>query len=103
MQPIALYDLMSSVDTLGYTGPEPLPIVSGVCIDSRRVKQGDLFFALKGERSDGHRYVRHALEAGAAAAVVSKQLDVAQNGPIVLVEDVLQLLLQQALGSGPIL
>ncbi len=41
-------------------------------IDSRTVKAGDLFFAVKGERLDGHDFVDAALKSGAIAAVVSK-------------------------------
>lgn len=44
----------------------------GVSIDSRSVSPGDLFIALKGDRFDGHDYVSAALEAGAAAAIVSE-------------------------------
>ncbi|MBB4615253.1 UDP-N-acetylmuramoyl-tripeptide--D-alanyl-D-alanine ligase [Novosphingobium taihuense] len=44
--------------------------VSGVEIDSREVVDGDLFFALKGEASDGHRYLEGAFGRGAAGAVV---------------------------------
>ncbi|MDE3016292.1 MAG: UDP-N-acetylmuramoyl-tripeptide--D-alanyl-D-alanine ligase [Pseudomonadota bacterium] len=43
---------------------------SRVEIDSRRIKPGDLFVALKGERFDGHAYVKDALAKGAVAAVV---------------------------------
>ncbi len=43
---------------------------TGAAIDSRRVQAGDLFFALPGEHTDGHRFVAAALAAGAAAAVV---------------------------------
>ena len=45
--------------------------VEGYSIDSRTVAAGDLFFAVQGERFDGHDFVEAALEAGAAAAVVS--------------------------------
>src|SRR5688572_5485477 len=41
-------------------------------IDSRRVKKGDLFIALKGDNFDGHDFVSDALAKGAAAAVVSR-------------------------------
>jgi UDP-N-acetylmuramoyl-tripeptide--D-alanyl-D-alanine ligase len=45
---------------------------SRVEIDSRRVKAGDLFIALKGENFDGHQFVAKAFAAGAVAAVVNK-------------------------------
>jgi len=44
--------------------------VHGYSIDSRTVGPGQLFFAVKGERLDGHDFVEQALEKGAAAAVV---------------------------------
>src|SRR5579872_4520989 len=47
-------------------------VVQGYSIDSRTVAPGELFFAVKGERLDGHDYVNAALEKGAAAAVVQK-------------------------------
>jgi UDP-N-acetylmuramoyl-tripeptide--D-alanyl-D-alanine ligase len=46
-------------------------VVEGYSIDSRTIRPKDLFFAVKGERLDGHDYVEAALRAGAAAAVVS--------------------------------
>ncbi len=45
-------------------------IAQGYSIDSRTIRAGELFFAVKGERLDGHDYVSAALERGAAAAVV---------------------------------
>lgn len=44
--------------------------ISHVVIDSRRVQPGDLFVALRGERTDGHAYVGDALAAGAIGALV---------------------------------
>jgi UDP-N-acetylmuramoyl-tripeptide--D-alanyl-D-alanine ligase len=46
--------------------------VTGVAIDSRAVRSGDLFVALPGERVDGHDFVAQAAVAGAAAALVSR-------------------------------
>ncbi len=57
--------------------------VSGVEIDSRDVIEGDLFFALKGEAMDGHRFVEAAFAKGAAAAVVDRPIE----RPHVLVND----------------
>lgn len=45
--------------------------IPGYCVDSRNLKRGELFFALKGERIDGHDYLFEAEQKGAAAAVVS--------------------------------
>lgn len=44
----------------------------GYSIDSRTIQPGDLFFAVHGERFDGHDFVESALKAGAVAAVVAK-------------------------------
>ena len=51
-----------------------MPIV-GAAVDSRRVEPGNAFFALPGERTDGHRFLEAAVAAGAAALVVSEPLD----------------------------
>lgn len=48
---------------------------SGVAFDSREVGPGDLFIALKGEETDGHRFVSRAFEAGAAGAIVSEAVE----------------------------
>ena len=45
--------------------------VTGYAIDSRTIRPGELFFAVRGQRLDGHDYVTAALASGAAAAVVS--------------------------------
>jgi UDP-N-acetylmuramoyl-tripeptide--D-alanyl-D-alanine ligase len=47
-------------------------LVTGVAVDSRTVERGDVFFALRGDRSDGHAYVGDALARGATAAVVRR-------------------------------
>ena len=47
----------------------------GVSTDSRSVKSGDLFFALKGESFDGHRFVEQAIAKGAAGVVVSEDIE----------------------------
>ncbi len=53
---------------------DPSAVWDGAAIDSRKVTGGELFFALGGERTDGHRFVGAAFEAGAAAAVVHRDL-----------------------------
>jgi UDP-N-acetylmuramoyl-tripeptide--D-alanyl-D-alanine ligase len=69
------YTLQTLLDDLGLR--EPLPgaegvAFSGVAIDSRAVRGGELFVALPGERTDGHAYVEDAFRAGALAALVGR-------------------------------
>ena len=70
--------------------------IRGGAVDSRRVERGDAFFALPGERTDGHRYLRDAASRGAAALVVRgrpaiEELEAfaAQTVAVLLVADVL--------------
>ena len=62
----------------------------GVSIDSRFISQGDLFIALRGPKYDGHDFVLEALEKGAVAAIVNRnlcnKLDIV-NKRLVIVED----------------
>ncbi len=67
-------------------------VVTGVAIDSRRVEDGQLFFALPGARTDGHRYLEDAWQRGAAAAVVSSPVSAAAGRTLLLVPDTLQAL-----------
>jgi len=49
--------------------------ITGVTIDTRKLRPGDLFVAIKGERVDGHDYLDEALARGAVAALVARQVD----------------------------
>lgn len=69
-------------------------ITEGVCIDSRAAKMNTIFFALKGEVTDGHRFVGSAVENGACAAVVSEKQDV--DICQILVEDTFEALQELA-------
>ena len=68
--------------------------VAGVSIDTRTLEPGDLFFAIKGETHDGHDHVARAFEAGAPAAVVSRERAdaLAAFGPVFAVDDTLEAL-----------
>lgn len=52
--------------------PVENPPIGGIAVDSRRVRPGDLFVALRGERVDGHDFLAQAARAGAVAAVVER-------------------------------
>lgn len=65
-------DLASS-DLVGDPGTD----ISSLQFDNRKVTQGALFFCVRGEKSDGHDFAPAAVEAGAAALVCEKRLDLA--------------------------
>ena len=56
----------------GLKNGSPTREATGYSIDSRTLKPGELFFAVRGDRFDGHDFVGSALERGASAAVVAK-------------------------------
>jgi UDP-N-acetylmuramoyl-tripeptide--D-alanyl-D-alanine ligase len=59
-------------DLLHGTGEfDPSAVATGYSIDSRTIRPGELFFAVKGEKMDGHDFVRQALDRGAVAVVVA--------------------------------
>jgi UDP-N-acetylmuramoyl-tripeptide--D-alanyl-D-alanine ligase len=63
--------------------------IHGVAIDSREVRRGDLFVALKGEQQDGHRYIAAALDRGAAGALVETGAHCPADAPVVAVQGTL--------------
>jgi len=69
----------------------PKTDVTGVTIDSRTVRQNNLFVALKGEHADGHAFVDQALQQGACAALVTADyaasVPVSRRNRLIAVED----------------
>jgi len=61
-------EIMQSVSSKPWT-------CSGVSIDSRTLEKGDLFVPLMGENGDGHIFLQDAADAGASAALVSKEVE----------------------------
>ncbi|HEU5349436.1 MAG TPA: UDP-N-acetylmuramoyl-tripeptide--D-alanyl-D-alanine ligase [Ktedonobacterales bacterium] len=78
----------------------------GAAVDSRLVQSGELFIALRGERSDGHRFIEAAVRAGAAAVLCSQPdaYATSQNIPQLVVAnpvDTLQRLARARLARQP--
>ncbi len=71
---------------------------SGVSTDSRSIKGGELFFALKGENFDGNKYAVAALDAGASWAVIDEDSEVAKlkNERLIAVPNTLKTLQELA-------
>jgi UDP-N-acetylmuramoyl-tripeptide--D-alanyl-D-alanine ligase len=68
-----------------------LPSIAGISIDSRTIKPGEAYFAIKGDVHDGHDFVGAALNSGAAVAVVaeSHRAKFASDARLLVVPDVL--------------
>ncbi len=70
-------------------------VTKGVSIDSRTLKNGQLFFAIRGDKADGHDYLKAAADNGAVGAVVEKHQDDCKLAQIV-VDDSISALQQSA-------
>ena len=69
-------------------------VFHGVSSDSRQIRPGEIFVALRGDRFDGHEYLQQAAERGAVAAIISnpRRVPDALNLPLIQVSDTLQAL-----------
>jgi UDP-N-acetylmuramoyl-tripeptide--D-alanyl-D-alanine ligase len=63
------------------------PVFTGVSTDTRTLRDGELFVALRGERFDGHGFLGAAKEKGAVAALVDRAYDAEFPMPVLVVED----------------
>jgi len=73
----------------------------GFSIDTRTLQAGDVFFAIRGDRFDGHAFVGNAIRAGAAGVVVSETPDAlperwGADAPLIVVGDTIAALQQLA-------
>ncbi len=81
------HDLIEGLDLKLLSGPVDVEI-GGVQHDSRRVKPGDLFVAIKGRKADGHDFIQEALAKGAAGLIVQRRdIPLPSTLPVLLAED----------------
>jgi UDP-N-acetylmuramoyl-tripeptide--D-alanyl-D-alanine ligase len=87
-----LWTSQAMLEAMRATRNGALPdVVTGLSIDSRSIKPGEAYFAIKGDVHDGHDFVNAALKAGAALAVVetAQRAKFASDAPLLVVDDVL--------------
>lgn len=80
---MSLQEIASALGTSADAAPELM--LSRVCIDSRSVQAGDLFFCIAGRNLDGHEFALQAVGAGACAVVAGRPLDLPV--PVMLVRN----------------
>lgn len=61
--------------------------IIGIAYDSRKVKKGSLFVCISGTQQDGHAYIPAALQNGAGALLVEKNIDIETEVPVIQVEN----------------
>ena len=66
-----LSDVLSDLQPLAIKGSIDWEI-NNIVYDSRNVVEGSLFFAWKGQKTDGHRYIEEAIERGARGVICSE-------------------------------
>jgi UDP-N-acetylmuramoyl-L-alanyl-D-glutamate--2,6-diaminopimelate ligase len=71
---VVLSELIGAAPDATLSGPGD-PEISSLAYDSRRVRDGTLFFCVPGHTSDGHEFAPAAVEAGAAALVTERELE----------------------------
>ncbi len=79
-------------------GPEPVSGFVGISTDTRSLRRGELYVALRGERFDGHDFIAAALAAGAAGLIVEKSPVQTSPVPTWVVADTLTALGRLAAG-----
>jgi UDP-N-acetylmuramoyl-L-alanyl-D-glutamate--2,6-diaminopimelate ligase len=81
-----LSELISALGECGIAGRRDVE-VTGLSHDSRMVRYGNLFAALPGGRSDGHDYVAEAIERGAVAILVQREVAASNRATLLRVRD----------------
>ncbi len=71
-------------------------IFTSVSTDTRTIKEGAMFVALRGDNFDGHRYVKAATDSGAICSIVEKTAQIPEGTPVIIVESTGQALLDLA-------
>lgn len=90
--PVSATDLIAATGGIA-AGFDPGCVrVSGISTDSRTLRPGELFWALRGERHDGHNFIDAAWARGAAACVVETTAPEPHRGPSIEVDNTLHAL-----------
>lgn len=86
MENITVKDIVEMTGGILMCGDENTP-VTDICINSKEIKEGDLFVPIIGERVDAHRFIESALEIGAATLTSQHNGVVVAEKPYIRVDD----------------
>ena len=91
MENITVKDIVEMTGGILMCGDENTP-VTDICINSKEIKEGDLFVPIIGERVDAHRFIESALEIGAATLTSQHNGVVVAEKPYIRVDDTVEAL-----------
>lgn len=66
--------------------------INNIKIDSRKIVENDIFIAIKGKNSDGHNYIKDAINNGATLIIVSEEVNIKDDIMIIKVRDTIEIL-----------
>jgi UDP-N-acetylmuramoyl-tripeptide--D-alanyl-D-alanine ligase len=97
MIPLSLTEIIESTQGTLINKTAHIQRIKGFSTDSRTLKKGDVFIALKGPSFDGHKFINTVIQRGAAAIIVSQRpKNISRNVPLIKVPDTLKALGQIA-------
>ena len=97
MENVTVKDILEMTGGILMCGDENTPL-HDICINSKEIKEGDLFVPIIGERVDAHRFIESALEVGAATLTSQHNGVVVAEKPYIRVDDTVEAL--KRIGTG---
>ena len=86
MKNFSFKDVCSAIGAMAVNEEKDLGLITNVTMDSRKVTKGSLFVAIKGERVDGHDFIKSVFEKG-ASAVICDHVPEGTDGPCAVVSN----------------
>lgn len=87
---MSLGQLLSCIPLVQLTSPAKDVVITGMNLDSRQIKSGELFVAVKGEGADGHDYIEQAVNAGAVAVIAERVVESTFSCPVIVMPEIKQ-------------
>jgi UDP-N-acetylmuramoyl-tripeptide--D-alanyl-D-alanine ligase len=85
MIPVTVNQLIEAINGNVICDGDDSPI-TGVSIDSRTIRRGQVFFAIRGDCFDGHHYAAAAIENGACCVVVEREIDLVNQSGVAVIQ-----------------
>lgn len=88
MQTMTINEIKNAIKGKVYNRTQEDP-VTGISTDSRSISEGDLYIPIRGEKFDGHDFIKQAMQNGAIASLTEREEDIEEYKNIILVKNTL--------------